>query len=202
MFDRGYNDFSLYLQIHQKGAYFVTRLRKNCQFQVLQSKEFDHPDLISDSIIRFTGNQSSENYSEDIRLMKVRDADGETVGFLTNNKDLTAETISEIYRERWNIELFFKAIKQNLKIKTFVGTSENAVMTQVYTALISILLLKFLQLKSTFRWSLSNLVALLRMNLFTQKNLWEWINNPFGQPPDDSVVDAVQMTMQFGQHEA
>ena len=134
--------------------------------------------------------------------MKVRDADGETVGFLTNNKDLTAETISEIYRERWNIELFFKAIKQNLKIKTFVGTSENAVMTQVYTALISILLLKFLQLKSTFRWSLSNLVALLRMNLFTQKNLWEWINNPFGQPPDDSVVDAVQMTMQFGQHEA
>jgi len=200
VFDRGYNDFSLYWHIHQKGAFFVTRMRTNCQFEVLQTEQFDHPDLISDSIIRFTGTKSSEHYGDNIRLVKVRSLDGETIGFLTNNRDLSAEAISEIYRERWNIELFFKAIKQNLKIKTFVGTSKNAVMTQVYTALISILLLKYLQLKSTFGWSLSNLVALLRMNLFVQKNLWEWIDNPFGQPPDSGEVDAVQISLQFGQH--
>jgi IS4 transposase len=96
---------------------------------------------------------------------------------------LSAATIAAIYKERWAIENFFKALKQYLKIKTFVGTSSNAVQIQIWTALISILLLKYMQLKSTFGWSLSNLAALIRMNLFTYRNLWDWINNPYNTPP-------------------
>src|SRR4029453_287692 len=83
----------------------------------------------------------------------------------------------------WQIELFFKALKQNLKIKTFVGTSANALKVQVWTALIALLLLKYLQLRSRFGWSLSNLVALLRMNLFTHRDLWAWLDQPFEGPP-------------------
>ena len=107
----------------------------------------------------------------------------ETLIFLTNHHGLGATTIAAIYKDRWQIELFFRAIKQNLKIKTFVGTSANAVKTQVWTALIAILILRFLQLKSRFGWSLSNLVALLRMNLFTHRDLWVWLDKPFGTPP-------------------
>ncbi|NJO12280.1 MAG: transposase [Gammaproteobacteria bacterium] len=104
--------------------------------------------------------------------------------FLTNNLKLAASTIAEIYKSRWSIELFFKALKQNLKIKTFLGTSANAVKTQVWTALITMLMLRFMQLKSRWGWSLSNLVALLRMNLFTHRSLWDWLDNPLGVPPD------------------
>jgi hypothetical protein len=103
---------------------------------------------------------------------------------LTNRFDLAAETIAEIYRQRWQIELFFKAIKQNLRIKTFVGTSANAVRIQIWTALIAMLLLKLLEFRSRIDWSLSNLVALLRWNLFTHKNLWKWIDEPFLPPPE------------------
>ena len=94
-----------------------------------------------------------------------------------------ASTVAAIYKERWQIELFFKALKQNLKVKTFVGTSENAVKTQIWTALIAMLLLKFLQLRSTFGWSLSNLAAMLRFNLLTYRDLWAWLDAPFHVPP-------------------
>ncbi len=103
----------------------------------------------------------------------------QTLVFLTNQFGFGASTIAAIYKERWQIELFFKALKQNLKIKTFVGTSANAVKIQVWTALIAMLILRYLQLKSKFSWSLSNLVALLRMNLFTYRDLWSWLDRPF-----------------------
>ena len=102
---------------------------------------------------------------------------------LTNHLNFGANTISAIYKDRWQIELFFKALKQNLKIKTFVGTSENALYIQIWTALIAMLLIKYLQFKSKFQWSLSNLVAFLRWNLFTYRDLWEWIDDPFDIPP-------------------
>jgi IS4 transposase len=108
---------------------------------------------------------------------------GEVLVFLTNHFGFGATTIAAIYKERWQIELFFKAIKQNLKIKTFVGTSANAVKIQVWTALIAMLILRYFKLKSRFAWSLSNLVALLRMNLFTYRDLWAWLDQPFGIPP-------------------
>jgi IS4 transposase len=106
------------------------------------------------------------------RRVEVADPDtGEPVVFLTNHLDFGATTIARIYNDRWQIELLFKALKQNLKIKTFVGTSANALHTQVWTALIALLVLKYLQPRSTFGWSLSNLVALPRMQLFTHRDL-------------------------------
>ena len=94
-----------------------------------------------------------------------------------------ASTIVAIYKDRWQIEVFFKTLKQNLKIKTFVGTSPNAVRTQIWTALIAVLLLKYLKLISRFGWSLSNLIALLRWNLFTYRGLQEWLDDPYKTPP-------------------
>ena len=108
---------------------------------------------------------------------------GEILVFITNQVHLGSSTIAQIYKDRWQIEIFFKALKQNLKIKTFVGTSTNAVKIQIWTALIAMLILRFLQLRSKFNWSLSNLVALLRMNLFTHRDLWEWLDKPFDVLP-------------------
>ena len=92
--------------------------------------------------------------------------------------------MAAIYKDRWAVELFFKALKTNLKVKTFVGTSPNAVKTQIWTALIAMLLLRYLQLSSRFGWSLSNLLALLRMNLFTHWDLRAWLDQPFSVPPN------------------
>ena len=103
--------------------------------------------------------------------------------FLTNHMTLAAATVAAVYKARWEIELFFKALKQNLRVKTFVGTSENALQTQIWTALIAMLLIKYLQLRATFGWSLSNLVALLRQQLFVYRDLWTWIDHPFQPPP-------------------
>ena len=107
-------------------------------------------------------------------------------------------TIAAIYKDRWKVELFFKAIKQNLKIKTFLGTSANAVHTQIWTALIAMLVLKYLQLKSTFGWSLSNLVALLRHQLFVYRELYAWLNNPFEAPPALEGIHDTQLVLEMG----
>jgi len=120
----------------------------------------------------------------------------ETLVLVTNHLKLAASTIAAIYKERWAIELFFKAIKQGLKIKTFVGTSENAVQTQIWTALIAMLLVKFLQRRSTFDWSLSNLIALLRQQLFVYRDLFTWLNDPFHAPP--VLVDDPQLSLALG----
>ena len=103
---------------------------------------------------------------------------------VANNFQWAASTIAAIYKQRWQVELFFKLLKQQLKIKTFVGTSANAVRTQIWTALIAILIVRYLQFKSRFHWALSNLVALLRWNLFSYRDLWEWNNRPSRHRPN------------------
>jgi hypothetical protein len=118
-----------------------------------------------------------------LRRVEIELPEGKHLVFVTNHLGLGPTTIARIYKDRWQIELFFKALKQNLRVKTFVGTSANALHIQVWTALIALLLLKFLQLTATFGWSLSNLVALLRMNLFVYRDLWTWVNEPFAAPP-------------------
>ena len=195
VFDRGYNDYALFKYIEEQSAFFVTRLKKNALYDVVKKLELPKDtdlDTVSDSIIQLTGKNAIKTSLGELRLIKAFATDGKEMFFLTNNRELSAQTISDIYRERWQIETFFKEIKQNLKIKTFVGTTENAVMTQIYTALISILLLKYLKLKSSYNWSMSNLAVLLRMNLFTQKNLWKWISKPFEKPPDKVMIEAIQ----------
>jgi IS4 transposase len=113
----------------------------------------------------------------------------------TNNFDFAATTIAAIYKDRWQVELFFKAIKQNLKIKTFLGTNANAVKTQIWTALIAMLVLRYLQLMSTFGWSLSNLAALLRHQLFVYRDLHAWLNTPFEGPPQLAEAAKAQLSL-------
>ena len=144
-------------------------------------------------MIELRGTKATEKCPYPLRRIEVYDPETEEVlVFLTNNLKLGATTIAAIYKERWQIEIFFKALKQNLKIKTFVGTSANAVKIQIWTALIAMLILRFLQLRSQFNWSLSNLVALLRMNLFTHRDLWAWLNKPFEIPPVPYEPEQIQ----------
>jgi IS4 transposase len=114
--------------------------------------------------------------------------------FLTNNLKLAASTVAAVYKDRWQIELLFKALKQSLRVKTFVGTSANALKTQIWTALIALLAIKYLQMKARFRWSLSNLVALLRQQLFVYRDMWAWLNEPFHAPP---AVAASQLSLEI-----
>jgi Domain of unknown function (DUF4372)/Transposase DDE domain len=189
--DRGYNDYCLFARWTEAGVFFVTRMKNNAQYEVVETH--DPPQnrgILSDQTIRLTGQGAQDKCPHLLRRVEaVRDEDtGETLVFLTNHLKLGASTVAAIYKDRWSIELFFKALKQNLKIKTFVGTSANAVKTQIWCALISMLLLRYLQLRSRFGWSLSNLVALLRMNLFTHRDLQAWLDQPFAIPPDPADV--------------
>ena len=184
--DRGYNDYRLFAQWTDAGVYFVTRMKDNALFEVVEErKPPQNRGILKDQIIRLTGPGAKHKCPNLLRRVEaVREDTGGLLVFLTNHVGLGASTIAAIYKDRWQIELFFKALKQNLKIKTFVGTSANAVKTQIWTALISMLLLRYLQLSSRFGWSLANLVALLRMNLFTHRDLMAWLDQPFATPPD------------------
>jgi hypothetical protein len=185
--DRGYVDYQLFASWIVQGVYFVTRMKTHAIYEVLESRPIAsrHPHILSDQVIVLSSAHARARCPHRLRRIEVWDEKKQrTLVFLTNHLELSAATIAAIYKDRWSVELFFKAIKQNLKLKTFVGTSPNAVKTQIWTALIAMLILRFLQLKARFGWSLSNLVALLRMNLFTHRDLWAWLDNPFGTPPD------------------
>jgi len=183
--DRGYNDYALFGRWTAQGVYFVTRMKDNALYDVVGEGEVpQNRHVLKDEMIELRGHKAIEKCPYPLRRIEVYDPEsGEVLVFLTNNLKLGATTIAAIYKERWQIEIFFKALKQNLKIKTFVGTSANAVKIQIWTALIAILILRFLQLRSKFNWSLSNLVALLRMSLFTHRDLWAWLNKPYETPP-------------------
>ena len=184
--DRGYNDYRLFAKWTEADVYFVTRMKDNTLFEVVEEHTVpQNRNILKDQTIRLTGAGAQEKCPHLLRRVEaIREDTGGILVFVTNHHGLGASTIAAIYKDRWQIELFFKALKQNLKIKTFVGTSANAVKTQIWTALISMLLLRYLQLTSRFGWSLSNLVALLRMNLFTHRDLMAWLDKPFVTPPD------------------
>jgi hypothetical protein len=184
--DRGYTDYALYERWSDRDVYFVSRLRDNAVFEVIEERQVAlESRILKDQIIRLSSEHALERCTCQLRRIEaVREDTGEILVFVTNHHRLAASTIAAIYKERWQIELFFKALKQNLKIKTFVGTSANAVRIQIWTALIAMLLFRYLQLCSRFGWSLSNLVALLRMNLFTHRDLMAWLDEPYAVPPD------------------
>jgi IS4 transposase len=148
--------------------------------------------ILRDEVVLLASEKESDHPMRLRRIEIWLEDKQQTIVFVSNHLKLAASTIAAIYRDRWQIELFFKAIKQSLRIKTFIGTSENAVQTQIWTALIAMVLLRYLQLRSTWKWSLSNLVALLRYQLFVYRDLWTWINRPF-QPPVE--LDEPQLTL-------
>ena len=195
--DRGYLNLYWFAELTAAGVYFVTRLRTTARYRVVARRRVPlHRGIVVDQEIRFAGKASRRSYRDRLRRIVLRTDAGDQLEFLTNHLTLGASTVARIYQDRWQIELFFKALKQNLRVKTFVGTSANALHIQIWTALIALLLLKYLQLKARFGWSLSNLVALLRMNLFVYRDLWTWLDEPFVAPP--VLPEPVQAALAFG----
>ena len=184
--DRGYNDYMLFSDWTRRGVFFVTRLKDNAVYYVEEDRAVPcNRNIRADQIIALADYDRCPHL---LRRVVVWDALRQReIVLLTNHLRFGATTIADIYKDRWQIELFFKALKQNLKVKTFVGTSENALYIQIWTALIAMLLIKYLQFMSRIAWSLSNLVALLHWNLFTYRALWDWINDPFLTPPLEPV---------------
>jgi len=195
--DRGYIDYDWFASLTSQEVYFVTRMKEHAVYVV--QEEFEVPqnrNVLKDQLIYFPSQPKAGEEPCLFRRVEIWDEDKqESIVFLTNLLAFGATTIAAIYKDRWQVELFFKAIKQNLKIKTFVGTSANAVKTQVWTALIAILVLKYLQLKSKFAWSLSNLLALLRQQLFVYRDLYQWLDDPFQAPPVLAGVHDAQLEL-------
>jgi hypothetical protein len=192
--DRFYNDFLLLNVWDSKGVYFVVRHKENIQFVTIDENELPdnrHEQVLKDEIIELTGNKSKNKYPKRLRRVAIWDEqNNQVIEVITNQMSWTANTISELYKARWQIEIFFREIKQLLHIKSFIGTSQNAVMIQIWTALITILLLKALRAMAKFKWYLSNLVAFIRLNLFVKIDLQLWIDNPFEQhykPPPNPI---------------
>ena len=195
--DRGYIDYEWFERLTMEEVYFVTRLKGNAVYEVEAERAVpQNRNVVSDQLIWFPNRTPAGEEPIYFRRVEIWDEEQQrSIVFLTNLLEFGATTIAAIYKERWQVELFFKALKQSLKIKTFVGTSANAVKTQVWTALIAMLVVKYLQLKSSFKWSLSNLVALLRQQLFVYRDLYQWLDEPFQAPPALKGVHDVQLDL-------
>ena len=192
--DKGYNDYTWYKQLTEKEISFVTRLKTNAKFRVVCRRDvLKSKALTSDQTIEFTGPQTAKKCPIQLRRIGYRDPEtGKRYVFLTNNFKLAAKTIADIYKARWQVELFFKWIKQNLKIKSFVGTSKNAVMTQIWIALCIYLLLAFLKFQSKLKKSMQQILRLLQLNLFEKRDIMALLR---GDPPRDSLPDINQMAL-------
>jgi hypothetical protein len=195
--DRGYTDYAQFGRWTLAEIFFVTRMKDNAVFTV--QAELDVPqnrNIRADQIIQLTGVQAQTDCPGPLRRIVVWDAENKReIVLLTNLIDFGSTTIAAIYKERWQIELFFKALKQNLTVKSFVGTSENALRIQIWTALIALLLLKWLHHLSKANWSLSNLASMLRLNLFTYRPLTQWLHNPTETPPLLPVAEQLTLVM-------
>ena len=183
--DRAYNDYSLWGAWTGRSIWFVTRLKDDALYEVFASRPVpQNRNILSDQVIVLGGDKAQEKCPHLLRRIVVWDEKNQReIVLLTNHLQFGATTVAAIYKDRWQIELFFKALKQNLKVKTFIGTSENALRIQIWTALIAMLLLKWMHYLSRAGWSFSNLASMLRLNLFTYRNLIEWLNKPYTTEP-------------------
>lgn len=192
LMDKGYVKFdSLYKHFHQQHAWFVTRAKDNMLYEVVESREVDpEAGLISDETIKLTGYHTSKKYPDNLRLVVYEDfRDGRVYHFLTNNFTVEAITVAELYRERWQIEIFFKWIKQHLHIKTFYGTSQNAVYTQIWIAVCDYLLLIIAKKQYGLKPSLHTISNSIGQILFKRGDIRDFYNKPnesVNVPEDDS----------------
>jgi len=192
--DKGYNDYAWYNQLTAKGIFFVTRIKRNAKYRVVQRRTvLSSKGLTSDQTIEYTGAVTAKKCPIQLRRIGYRDpATGKHYFFLTNNFKLAAKTIADIYKARWQVELFFKWIKQNLKIKSFIGSSKNAVMTQIWIALCVYLLLAFLKFQSKLQKSMQQILRLLQLNLFEKRDLLALLR---GDPPRDEQININQLAL-------
>jgi hypothetical protein len=195
--DRGYCDYALFGKWDGRGVFFVTRLKDNAAYEVVEPAIGPLPrPILDDELIRFTGAKAVKDYPHPIRRVVVWGPSNEReIVLLTNLLQFGPTTIAAIYKDRWEIELFFKALKQNWKVKSFVGTSQNALLIQIWTALIAMLLLRWLHHLSQAKWSFSNLASMLRLNLFTYRDLRRWLENPFGTPPLIPLTEQLSLVL-------
>jgi len=192
--DKAYNDYAWYKQLTDKGIFFVTRLKSNAKFKVICRREvLKDKGLSCDQTIEFTGAQTSKKCPTPLRRIGYRDPiSGKRYVFLTNNFKLSAKTIADVYKARWQVELFFKWIKQNLKIKSFIGTSKNAVMTQIWIALCIYLLIAFLKFQSKLKKSMQQILRLLHLNLFEKRDLMALLR---GEPHNEKPINIYQLAL-------
>lgn len=197
--DRFYNDFTLLHNWDSIGVYFVVRHKENIQYTVVKENElpeYTQQHLLKDEIIELKNDSSQQKYPKQLRRIALWDEKNEQViELITNQKTWSANTIGQLYKSRWQIEIFFREIKQRLHIKSFIGTSENAVMIQIWTALITILILKAMKAMAKHQWHLSNLVAFIRLNLFVKIDLQFWLDNPFKSCDKSSPHDNLQQIL-------
>ena len=181
--DRGYQSFRMYWQWTERDIYFVTRLKETIHYRSMEERELPTEsagNIMKDEIIELKEEDTKKDYPDKLRRVAVcDDKQDRTIIILTNNFSWTAETIAELYKQRWSIEIFFKELKQHLKIKSFIGTNENAMWIQIWTAMITMLLLRYMREIAKYSWNLSNLVGFIRINLFVKMDLLLWLNKPF-----------------------
>lgn len=194
--DRAYVDYNWLNNLDSYGVYFVTRLKKNADIEVVESfltdEKKDH--ILSDEDIVLTGFYPKKAYPETLRVVKVYDqVNDQMLYLLTNQRSWTADTISQLFKARWDVEVFFKHLKQLFRVKTFVGTNPNAVRIQMWCSMIAIMLVKYLKQKAKYPWHLSNLITFLRINLFVKINLWKWLDYPVieknNSPPQNLLFE-------------
>lgn len=194
--DRFYNDFALLNVWDSNQVFFVIRHKENIRYKVIKENELPvkrHQHILKDEIIELKEKSSKAKYPKRLRRVAIWDDENkQVIELITNQFSWSANTISELYKSRWNVEIFFREIKQLLHIKTFIGTSQNAVMIQIWTALITILILKALKALAKYGWHLSNLVAFIRLNLFVKIDLRLWLDKPFEEHNKEHPANNLQ----------
>lgn len=190
--DRGYCDYSLLNHWDSRNVFFVVRHKDNIRYTSVKERplpEKHAQNVLIDEEIGFELPSAKAQYPKSLRRIAVwNEEHGYVVELLTNNFTLAASTIAALYKARWEIEIFFRNLKQLLRIKSFIGTSRNAVETQIWTALTTMLIFTWLKHVARYKWALANLVASLRLNTFTKIDLFKWLNEPFTPPPDIPVL--------------
>jgi len=194
VFDKGYSCYRWHNTLTEEGIFFVTRLRRNAQYRVAERRPANPNSAVtSDQVIEYTATRKDGDPLAPVRRVGYRDPEtGKHYVFITNQFNWSAKTIADIYKQRWQVELFFKWIKQNLKIKAFLGTSENAVMTQIMAALCVYLLLAYLKFKSKLGKSLQQILRLLQLNLFARRSLLTLL-----RPPDNDGLPPPQLGLRL-----
>ena len=192
VFDRGYNNYSWHNSLTEKGIFYVTRIHSRAVYNVLtHNKVPENTAVTSDQIIAYSSAKAQRNDLMPVRRVGYRDPEtGKHYEFITNQLNWSAQTVAEIYKQRWQVELFFKWIKQNLKIKSFLGNSENAVKTQVFAALCIYLILAFIKFRSRVGKSFQQIFRLIQVNLFAKRSLMELL-----EPPDPGRLLTPQLEM-------
>lgn len=192
--DRFYNDLTLLNVWDSNQVFFVIRHKENMQYVTIKENDLPedrHQHILIDEIIELENEGSRKKYPKKLRRVVVwDDKNNQIIELITNQMKWSCNTIAELYKSRWDIEIFFRDIKQLLHIKSFIGTSENAVMIQIWTALITILILKVLKALAKYNWHLSNLVAFIRLNMFVKIDLQRWLDKPFEDDVGPPVIQS------------